>query len=159
MKTVILLRHAEAYPTEFSGYDHERPLSVVGWSQVEKIRRIYADLWPSVDLIICSTRKRTLQTLQALETALRPDVCKMMDHRLHTATGEDLLDLIHWAPDWVQTLLIVGHNPGLTQCCHLLDPNTSIGTLDTCGVAVFPSSRANTEETDDEVEASSSSLS
>lgn len=137
MRTVALLRHAETIPESVVRHKGDCPLDVVGWKQVDRLRQVYEDFWLSVDGVVCSDRKRALQTWQALKSALRPHISMIQDERLLTATEEDLLDIIRWTPDWIKTLLIIGHNPGLTRLAQSASPQEAILPLGTCNLAVL----------------------
>ncbi|MEU9387879.1 histidine phosphatase family protein, partial [Streptomyces sp. NPDC048279] len=67
------------------------------------------------DLAVCSTAVRARQTweLAAGQWGTPPPV--RHDHRVYAAGVPDLLAVVHEVPPEVETLLLVGHNPGLEE--------------------------------------------
>jgi phosphohistidine phosphatase len=52
------------------------------------------------------------------------------EKRAYLASSSDLLDMLHEAPSEVESLLIVGHNPGLEQLVLMLVPEEAEGARD-----------------------------
>jgi phosphohistidine phosphatase len=67
------------------------------------------------DAIIASPAKRVVETLDALAEGFGP-LDPDYDRRIYNASAATLLDVVRETHDDAQTLLLVGHNPGL----HLL---------------------------------------
>jgi phosphohistidine phosphatase len=67
------------------------------------------------DLILCSTARRTVQTLELLEPLLpgQPETDYL--DALYLAEPDNLFAHITEAPDRAENLMLVGHNPGLEQ--------------------------------------------
>jgi phosphohistidine phosphatase len=115
MKRLLVLRHAKAERDSASGRDFDRPLAERGWEDAADVGRIMRERGLRPDAVIASPAKRVAETLAALSQGygpLEPDY----DQRIYNAAPETLLDVVRQADDGAQTLLLVGHNPGL----HLL---------------------------------------
>lgn len=126
-RRLILLRHAEATPAPAGNFSTEadlaRPLSTVGMAAAIRCGHWLRDNALLPDLILCSPSLRTRQTMQgALEglgaatadTQLRPDI--------YEAEPPALLTCLQSAPASAMTLLLIGHNPGISKLAHQLDP-------------------------------------
>lgn len=64
------------------------------------------------DLVLVSTAKRTLQTLEALEPWAETPLVEPMDG-LYLASAAVLLKSLQDVAETVRSVLLVGHNPGL----------------------------------------------
>lgn len=137
MKTIILMRHADSYPTDFSGYEHERPVSVTGLLQIDQIRSTAHKILHEVDFVLCSGIKRAKQTFQAIYSVVPTRTKFMFDDYLYQITASELLDKIQWTPTIYEKILVIGHNPGLSQFIDAVLPNEKSEKLSTCEVAIF----------------------
>ena len=117
--TLLLLRHAEAYPESSGSRDFDRPLSHQG--EVEAVR---AANWLNEhnrlpDQARSSTATRARQTAGAVFGQRAIDTFNLtFDDRLYLAGLQTLLEILAETSNSVAQLLLIGHNPGLT---HLLD--------------------------------------
>jgi len=122
MKRLLVLRHAKAEEDSASGKDFDRPLAERGWQETADVGRAMRERGLHPDPIIASPATRVVETLAALAKGygpLDPDY----DRRIYNASAGTLLDVIREADVDAQTLLLVGHNPGL----HLLVLNLTEG--------------------------------
>ena len=71
------------------------------------------------DLILVSTSRRTLQTMQALEPWADTPLIDPMDS-LYLADVPALLAVLHGVAETVRSVMLVGHNPGLHELALLL---------------------------------------
>ena len=78
---------------------------------------------PAPDLVLCSTARRTRDTLPPFLAAwglpLDPVV---FSEELYLAGVSQLFDLVHGLPGESHSALLVGHNPGFTDVLNLLTP-------------------------------------
>jgi phosphohistidine phosphatase len=112
MKRLLVLRHAKAEAESASGKDFDRPLAERGWQDATAVGRAMRERGLCPDAIVASPARRVVETLAALAEGygkLDPDY----DRRIYNASPETLLDVVREADDAVQTILLVGHNPGL----------------------------------------------
>jgi phosphohistidine phosphatase len=92
------------------------------------------------DLVLCSPARRTRQTWHSVAIALggagSPTV--RYEHDLYEGSVEEALDLIASAAKEAQTILLIGHNPGISQLSVALDEagQTDSDGLRTSGIAV-----------------------
>jgi len=112
MKRLLVLRHAKAEADSATGRDFDRRLAERGWKDAANVGRAMRERGLCPDAIIASPAKRVVETLAALSQGygpLEPDY----DQNIYNASPEMLLDAVRKADDRAQTLLLVGHNPGL----------------------------------------------
>ena len=65
------------------------------------------------ELVLCSSARRTRETLEVLRPALGEEVEVLVEDGLYGAGAGRLLDRLHRIPAAVDSVLLIGHNPGL----------------------------------------------
>lgn len=135
MKTLLLMRHAKSSWADPGAEDHDRVLNARGVRSAPVMgeRLLAAGYVP--DLILVSTAARARQTADLVAAALdcgdRIDVSR----RLYLAEADDILKLVRQTAPDANTLLVVGHNPGMEELAsHLAG---SLQPFPTAAVAVF----------------------
>lgn len=114
MKTLLLLRHAKSnWDGDVS--DEKRPLAKRGREAAPVVGKYLAKNDYMPDLILCSTARRTVETLDLVLPFLKKGIAVKYENELYLAEYPDLLARIRWIDDKVKTVLLVGHNPGLEQ--------------------------------------------
>jgi phosphohistidine phosphatase len=114
LRRLVVLRHAKsAWPVDVA--DHERPLAPRGRRDAPAAGRALAEADCLPDLALCSTAVRARRTweLAAAEWGTPPPV--RHDRRLYAAGPAGLLTVVREVPAEVETLLLIGHNPGLEE--------------------------------------------
>lgn len=138
-RTLVLLRHAKA-ETPPGVPDDRRPLSPRGHADAHA-----AGAWLATravpELVLCSPTKRTRQTWHAVAANLPPgaDPEVRYERRLYLGGAEELLQLVRETEDTVSSVLLIGHNPTLSQLAFDLDlegDRLDSDGLRTCGLAV-----------------------
>jgi len=128
LRTLILLRHAKAEtPGELPDFD--RSLTERGTSDADAAGAWLVDERVHPDLVICSAAKRTRQTWQAASVALAqgdpsrgaPEV--HYEDTLYHGGRTEVFDLLRAVPETVRTVLVVGHNPTVSEVSALLIPD------------------------------------
>ncbi|MFF0855695.1 SixA phosphatase family protein [Streptomyces sp. NPDC003388] len=112
LRRLVVLRHAKsAWPEGVE--DHRRPLAPRGLRDAPAAGRALAEIDCLPDLALCSTAVRARRTweLASAQWGTPPPV--RHDPRLYGAGVPDLLQVVRETPGEVETLLLVGHNPGL----------------------------------------------
>lgn len=112
MRQLLLLRHAKSAWDDPRLPDHARPLNPRGQRAAAQMRGAIRDLGLIPDVVLVSSARRTLQTLEALEPWDESPLIEPMD-RMYLATAPQLLALLRGVSDTVRSLMLVGHNPGL----------------------------------------------
>lgn len=137
MKTLTLLRHAKSSWKDTRKSDLERPLNGRGErdAPVMGARITEAGIRPS--LIMSSPATRAWKTAKIVaRTISYPVEFLHREQELYLADTDRLLDLLAQQDDAFNSILIVGHNPGLTDLANYLQPDIT-DNLPTCGIAAF----------------------
>jgi phosphohistidine phosphatase len=112
VKQLYLLRHAKSSWDDPALADHERPLAPRGRRAAARIAEHLRGEGIRPALILCSSSRRTRQTLEPVAAAL-PDVPTQVEADLYGAGEESLLARLRQLPDTADSVLLIGHNPGL----------------------------------------------
>ena len=139
-RTLVLLRHAKSSWRQTGTSDFDRRLSGRGVRDGGSFGKRLADDLASPDLVLCSTARRTRDTLAFLVPGLVDPRRVQYEDALYHASAATLLDRIRSVTDpQVRTLMIVGHNPGLTELADQLATGGrgTIENLPTFGCAQF----------------------
>ena len=121
MKTVHLLRHAKSDWDDEALQDRERPLAPRGIKASRQLAQHLKTQHFEVDLVLCSTARRTRETLELLRPALGKAEIKF-EEDLYGAGADELELRLRRLPKKVAAVLIVGHNPGIEELASLLLP-------------------------------------
>ena len=119
MKRVYVLRHAKSSWDDPSRPDHDRPLAGRGRRAAKAMRRHLRDADVDPQLVLCSTARRARETLERVEDAFG-DRTTRVEEGLYMAGADDLLARLRRVDDRCDTVLLIGHNPGLQELVLLL---------------------------------------
>jgi phosphohistidine phosphatase len=133
MKTLLLLRHASAEPSD--GDDHARILTPAGRDQAARAAAWLAELETQPALALCSPAQRALETLDAVRTRL-PDLDVIRDPELYLASAGQILERVQELPEPLDTALVVAHNPGLAALARSLP--SEVGDAERALLVTFP---------------------
>ena len=120
MKTLIILRHADAEDQTAGGADIDRPLTDLGRDQAGRQGRFLRQTGVMVERVIASSARRVQETAAALVEASGNGLAPESVEALYNAPGEVLLEYVRGMPDEFSTLLLVAHMPGVAQLLSLL---------------------------------------
>jgi phosphohistidine phosphatase len=112
MRQLLILRHAKSSWDDAATPDRDRPLNARGRRSVVIVRQAMQDLALAPDLVLVSTARRTLQTLEALEPWGDAPLVEPMDNLYLADTGQ-LMATLNGVAETVRSVLLIGHNPGL----------------------------------------------
>lgn len=113
MLTVSLLRHAKSSWADTNLKDFERPLAERGVSAALNIGAFMAGRGIQPELILCSSSKRTRETLDMALEAFSGKPKVMYEDSLYHASSGAMLAMLRSLPSALRHVMIVGHNPGL----------------------------------------------
>lgn len=133
MKTLTLVRHAKSSWGDPALADRERPLNERGLRDVAAMGQRLAQRGARPDLLLASPATRALTTAEHLAQALgikRKDI--VVDDRLYAAVASELLAVILALGNEYQRVMLVAHNPGLSDLVHRFA--SDITHLPTCAV-------------------------
>jgi phosphohistidine phosphatase len=137
MKTLVIVRHGKSSWDDPSLSDHQRPLAKRGLKDAPKMGARLADWGPPIDRVISSSAVRALTTAELVsqEMGLPWDEIQVEDALYH-ATEYEMLELIHDQEDYLDGLMLFGHNPGMTCLVNDLS-DLDLDNLPTCGVVIL----------------------
>lgn len=144
MFMMLVARHAKSswdYP-ELS--DFERPLSARGRRDAPLMAAILRDGPERPDVIVTSSAVRAVTTARVMAQLLDLPMHDMIiSNALYDATADELIMLMREMDDAFRHVMIVGHNPALTQFVNIVG-DTELENVPTCGVVTlaFPSLRS-----------------
>lgn len=113
MKSLHLLRHAKSSWDDPVERDFDRPLNGRGHRAARRMGEWLKESGLAFDAVKASPALRIRQTLEGVEAGLGERLKAEFDKRIYMASAAALFDLVRETPDSVETLLVVGHNPGL----------------------------------------------
>jgi len=119
MITLHLLRHAKS---DWDGGepDHDRPLAARGERAAAAMSMYCRQQGIAPDLILCSTARRTLDTLALVRNGL-PDGVKIETTRdIYEVGASQVVARLKRIPAAVRVALVIGHNPGMEDTVRLL---------------------------------------
>ena len=117
--TLILLRHAKS---DWSGHegDHDRPLAKRGRRQAPEAGRWLAANVDSIDLAVVSTANRARSTWALASAELDEPPETRLDDDAYAASTVELLDVVRSLDEALNTVVLVGHNPGIEDLAEVL---------------------------------------
>ncbi len=134
MKTLTVLRHAKSSWKDSSLSDHDRPLNSRGERDAPVIaaRIQKAGIRPS--LILTSTAVRAWTTAKVVANEISyPTEFLQRHERLYHAGVRRIIEVLSEQDVGINSIMIVGHNPGLTDFANYLVPGLT-HNIPTCGV-------------------------
>lgn len=134
MKTLYLLRHAKSSWDFADLSDHDRPLNNRGRRDAPLMGRELLSREVQFDLILSSSAVRALTTATLVAHELEYDLNQIrINPAIYGATYQELIQIIRETPDDTEQLLLVGHNPTITETANALSPEY-IADMPTAGV-------------------------
>ena len=112
MRQLLLLRHAKSSWDDPAMSDRDRPLNPRGLRSAAVMRQAMRDLGLAPDVVLVSTARRTLETLEALEPWDDTPLVEPIES-LYLANPMQLTAALHGVAETVRSVLLIGHNPGL----------------------------------------------
>jgi phosphohistidine phosphatase len=117
MRRLILLRHTKSdWPNGM--VDHDRPLAKRGRRAAPLMGRVLLDQGFVPDKVLVSTAQRTVETWALASAGLIQFPPATPEPRIYEAAPHVLTNVIRETEDAVQTLLLVGHNPGIEALAY-----------------------------------------
>lgn len=114
MRQLLLLRHAKSSWDDASLSDHSRPLNARGRMAAAAMAEQMRELGLVPDIVLVSSSRRTLQTLEALQPIEGAPIVEVMDD-LYLAPWPRLLEALRHVPETARSVLLLGHNPGMHE--------------------------------------------
>lgn len=119
MNSLYLLRHAKAGPQD-SKNDRERALVEPGRQGAKAIAAAISERRVAPVLVLCSAAARARETLAIVLPSLKPMPQIHYEDGLYLADAKQLLGRLRKVPEETESVMIVGHNPGLQELAVIL---------------------------------------
>jgi phosphohistidine phosphatase len=113
MLTLSLLRHAKSSWKNPTIPDHDRPLNSRGKADAPLMGKAMAKHGLVPDLVLCSTARRTRDTLDLVLPELKAEPKIVYEDGLYHGTPQEMLAILQNVPASASQVLLVGHNPEL----------------------------------------------
>lgn len=127
-KKLILCRHADAIPATRIEHDIERKLSDEGLDQAQQGKKWLLQLLAENTRLVCSTAERAKETALILAGAF-PGTEPELYPELYECPASGILRFINAVADSTRTVVMVGHNPGISYLAsNLTDRDINFGT-------------------------------
>ncbi len=113
MKTLTLLRHAKSGWDDPVARDFDRPLNLRG----EKAARVIGEYMKreglSFDHVIASPAVRVIDTIDHIASSYGKRIEPTWERRVYLASSATLMDVLREVDDSAESVLMIGHNPGM----------------------------------------------
>jgi len=120
MKTLILMRHAKSAWDDPEQKDIDRPLSPRGRKAAARMGAWLAAEGYKPAVVLCSTARRTRETLELVQPSLPKDLKIENLRSLYLASPREMLTEIGKVPGSADTVMLIGHNPGMESLAGVL---------------------------------------
>ena len=121
LKSLTFVRHAYAVAaSDFCGSDHDRPLSEKGVEAAKSLAKELSGAAPAPDVVLVSAALRAQETLKHLKGLLKEGVEVREIKELYDCSAGQLYNIILDNQEGFSHMLIVGHNPAVSQLYSML---------------------------------------
>ena len=117
---MLLLRHAKSSWKDAGQTDHARPLNKRGIRDAPRMGRLIAEQSLTPDLIVSSSAVRAVLTARAVSKAIDGLAPLVEEDELYLASPGTYIDTARYLEEGFQRILLVGHNPGISELLHTL---------------------------------------
>jgi len=134
MKQLFLIRHAKSSWDNPAQTDFERTLNERGINDAPKMAALLKSKIKNTDFIISSPAVRAFTTAKVFAKHLNyPESKIFSDARIYEASTKHLTEVVLQISDDFETVLLFGHNPGLTNFANYLSAK-AIEDMPTCAI-------------------------
>ncbi|MEO1001335.1 MAG: histidine phosphatase family protein [Pseudomonadota bacterium] len=127
MKRIVLLRHAKSSWSDPEMEDIERPLNQRGRLTAPMMGAWIAEQRLDPDYVILSPARRSKETWDRMARVMEKAPKPQVEKSLYMADPETMLKILQAAPKDADTVLLVGHQPGLSSFARKLANGTVPG--------------------------------
>ncbi|MFO1407290.1 MAG: histidine phosphatase family protein [Steroidobacteraceae bacterium] len=135
MKRLTLVRHAKSDVGLDGQPDWDRPLNRRGQRDAPEMAQRLRHERLKPDLVLSSPAVRALTTATIMARELKvPASAVGQDERLYLASPAVLLEVVRDLGGHTPHLMVIGHNPGITDFANALSSGDRIDNMPTCAV-------------------------
>ena len=132
MKRLILIRHSKSSWKDFSLTDFNRPLNSRGKSDGPLMASYLRNRITIVDYLHSSSSVRTFETSKYFINQIKFGKTQYDDSLYHCSSSSLLNIIMNYSDDY-QSVMVIAHNPGLTNLINNIT-NISLDNLPTTGL-------------------------
>ena len=134
MKTLYLVRHAKSSWKYPKLDDFERPLNKRGRRNAPFMGSVLKKRNVAPELVLSSPANRAATTARTIADHIDYPLDEIQySENIYSFSEAALIHMIRQIDDNVQTAMVVGHNPALTDLANSIG-DTAISNIPTCGV-------------------------
>ena len=134
MKILTLVRHAKSSWSDPNLSDRQRPLNKRGENAAPVMGKRIAEHGIRPSLIVCSPATRAWSTAKIIAREISyPIEFLQREDSLYLASLDEFLDVLVAQDNEFNSIMVVGHNPGMTDFANFLSPGLT-HNLPTAGV-------------------------
>ncbi len=138
MKIVFLVRHAKSSWKDPSLPDRDRPLKKRGARDLELLRPALTAQEHRPERVFSSDARRAADTATTLAGFYGLKKSRVtFSHELYAASPGEILDFIRNRDAKLRSIMVVGHNPGISEAADLLGVEPPEAWLPTSAVVCF----------------------
>lgn len=127
-KKLLVLRHSKA-SKDAKYEDHERPLTERGLSDAEAAGNALSG--SAIDVVLCSTSTRTRQTWEHAKVGGASSSDVRFEADIYSEGRARLLELVRALPEHTHSVLLIGHEPTLSELIvSLAEPSPIADDID-----------------------------
>ena len=135
MLRLTLVRHAKTEPAVTGQEDWDRILEPRGQRDAPEMARRLKDAHGKPDRVLTSPAIRAITTANIMSRVLNVPAAKIIqDERLYLAAPRRILEVINELGHGAGHLMVVGHNPGISEFADQISGERSIDNMPTCAV-------------------------
>ncbi len=112
MKTIYLLRHAHADPQGPGLSDFDRPINEEGYEEAQSVADYIIKKGYTIDFVKCSAALRCQETFEPIRAKFKPSEIDI-SQVYYNISEDKILSYLRETPDEAQSVLYIGHNPGV----------------------------------------------
>ena len=117
-RQLIVLRHAKSSWADSGLSDHERPLNNRGLRDAPRVAQRLNELGWQPQYLLSSDARRTRETSKLMLAVWEDGIPVEYLSSLYLAGPKELRDALSTVSDEVESLMVVGHNPGWEHVVH-----------------------------------------
>lgn len=137
-RTLIVMRHAKTEPQQEGQKDFDRNLMERGRNDAKLMAERLLNKGFQADLILTSSANRTQQTTEIFKQfSNNKNVATKALAQLYLAQAYTIENEVMAIADDVKTLMIVGHNPGISEFVYECNPKAISSEMPTAAIVVF----------------------
>lgn len=126
MHQLHLLRHAKSIWDD-DGDDHARPLNKRGRESARLIGESLPRAMGPLDLVLCSSALRTRETAELALAGFAKAPPISFEDGLYLASPDKLMERLRELDEGIESVMVIGHNPGLHELAIMLAAPGSAG--------------------------------